>query len=378
MWVAHAKTGRAGTMTDIALSTDPLLQRYLDDCLATAYVPLVSEAVNAAEQMDLQLRHARDAVAEVADDQAGERLVAAIRDVGHGIGRSCVAVVGGERTWVWPSAIQVDTASAVPGPLPSLARLIADRQSWISHAVVEVDKIGADLTIVDARTSQEDVSVDGADSHITKSKPGGWSQRRFQQRAEEHWEDNMRKVADRLAAEVRDSGIELVMVTGGDQVISILRDVLPPEIADGVIDLGVGGRADDGSDDQLDEVVDKTVRHEAAARRMAAQESVLAASAAGNGVTGRKDVLRSLFEGVADTVVIHLAATEGLHAVVGDEPRQVAADASTLQDLGLNATRVPLVDAVLRGAAASGCGVVVLPADETSEVEDGLAASLRR
>lgn len=363
-------------MTDIAISTDPILQRYLHPCLATAHIPLASELPDAADRLDLQLRHARDAVAAVADEEAADRLVQAVRDTGHAVGASCVALVDAERTWVWPSTVEIDGVSAVAGPLPSLVRLLADRQGWLSHAVVEVDQVGADLTIASALTDEIDISVDGTDTHITKSKPGGWSQRRFQQRAEEHWEDNMRKVAERLTEEVRRSGIDLILVTGGAQVISILRDVLPDDVADGVVDLQAGGRADDGSSDDLAELVDLAVRREAAERRMQQQDHVLGRVAAGDGVTGRTDVLRVLFEGVADTVVISPAAVGDVHAVIGDEPRQVAADASTLHELGLNATRVPLVDAVLRGAAASGCRVLV-HTDATVDVADGVAASLR-
>jgi hypothetical protein len=363
-------------MSDIAIAPDPLLRRYLEPCLATAAIPTPSAVPDAAQRFDVHLRHLRDAVAEVADAGAADRLVAAVAQVGHEAGASLVAVVDAERTWVWPSTTEVGAVRVVPGPLPALAGLLAERQAWIPHAVVEVDRLGADVTLVDARAREIDLTVDGTDLHITRSAPGGWSQRRFQQRAEERWEDNMRLVAERLVQEVGAEGIDLVLVAGGTQVVRILEDQLPADVVGDVVELDIGGRAADGSAERLAELVDEAVRQEAARRRAAAQQSIIGAAGSGRGVTGRDAVLRALFEGIAEAVAVDLSAVEGRHAVVGPEPRQVAADAATLHQLGLTAARVPLVDAVLRGAAATG-RAVVMHADAVADLDDGVAASLR-
>ncbi len=379
-------------------TSDPILAHYLRGSIATVVVPTHSGIADASDRLALELEHARDAVAAIADDDAAARVVDAVQAAGHQGGATAVAVVADDGLEVWHSGMPQNQVAVAAGPLPSLGQLLARRQTWVPHAVVEVDRVGADLTIVTDRDTRTESTVDGATSHITKSNPGGWSQRRFQQRAEEHWEDNMRLVAERLAEEVEGHDIQLVLVAGGDQVTSILRDVLAPPLADRIVELDVGGRAEDGSEGRVEEAVAQAVRAEATRRNEAVRARVQDAVGSGHGVTGREAVLRALFEGVVDTIVIDLDAAEGLHAWVGPDPVHVAADASVLHQLDLDATRVPLADAALRGAAATGATVLVVhrgaddrpvgslaeetaeasaPKDQTTTMPDGLAASLR-
>ncbi|MDF2741972.1 MAG: hypothetical protein K0S88_3342, partial [Actinomycetia bacterium] len=43
-----------------------------------------------------------------------------------------------------------------------------------------------------------EVRVEGEELHVTRSASGGWSQRRFQQRAENRWQQNAGAVAEAL------------------------------------------------------------------------------------------------------------------------------------------------------------------------------------
>ena len=79
---------------------------------------------------------------------------------------------------------------------------------------------------------------------------------------------------------------------------------------------------------------------------------------------------------VADSLVVHLEDAAEVVAHVGPEPQQVAADAADLHALDLDAQRVPLVDAVLRGVAATGATPVVVR-QALADLEDGVGASLR-
>src|SRR4051794_20058361 len=82
--------------------------------------------------------------------------------------------------------------------LPVLGPIIEWRQRSIPHVVLLVDREGADL--IGFRREGPDTirTVDGVDGPISKVAPGGWSQRRYQQRAENTWEHNARNVADAL------------------------------------------------------------------------------------------------------------------------------------------------------------------------------------
>lgn len=363
-------------MTDIATASDPIMQAYLQPCLATAHVPTPSDLPDAAEQAQLQLRNLAAALGDLDVAEAdARRLQDAVERLGHDAGRSVVAVLGERGATAWP--VEADLpAHVVGGPLPALAPLLALRQRWVPHAVVLLDRVGADVRIVEHVGDEIELTVDGADSHISKSNPGGWSQRRFQQRAEEHWHDNARQVAERLQDELAGSQVGLIVLAGDHTARAILVDLLPEHLAGMVVQVDGGGRAEDGSADAVTAAVDAAVRDAAAGERDDRAGRVVDAVGSGAGATGRTDVLEALFEGRVDTLLVVPAAAEGLTASIGPEPTQVAADAGQLHALGLDAVRVPLVDAALRGAAATGARVVVLD-DAPQGVEDGLAASLR-
>lgn len=377
--------------TSTTPTDDPVLQRYTSPAKLTAVVPAPSAVADAAEQLDLQLKQTRDQALDLVGEETTDALVSAIRAHDATAGRSLVAVLAPDETvTVWDTDAELP-AAVVPGPLPALTHLMVQRQAWVPHIVVQLDRVGADLTVASNRHDREETSVDGSELHITKSNPGGWSQRRFQQRAEDQRDDNAGDVADRLVDLVRDHDLELVLIAGHEEMIGRLRDDLPPSVDDLVTVLDRGSRADDGSADAMEAAVDQAVRSFASERREGVRQSVLDALGRGDGVTGRADVLDALYQGRVDTLLVLPEATAGLHAHIGPEPQEVAADASVLHELGRTAERVPLVDAALRGAAATGASVVFRTiqrdgydldaadarTDEDSPVVDGLAASLR-
>jgi hypothetical protein len=354
---------------------DPVVQQYLRRCLATAYVPATADEVDSADRWEVERRNLADQMEELAGADAAGRLDAVLEDHGHTLGRTVVAVVGEDGVKTWGSGADLP-AGVMPGPLPALGRYLQARQAWIPHAVVLLDRVGADIELVEDRDESDLTVIGGATSHITKSNPGGWSQRRFQQRAEEHWRDNAAKVADQLVPAIEQGGIDLLLVAGDDDARVVLQEVLPDHVADRIVTLDTGGRADDGSEAHLQEAVDAAVRQAASDRRRQAADGVMAAVGQGHGAVGRDDVLYTLMQHRADRVLLHLDTVGDVTAHLGDEPSQVAGDSAVLHTLDLPATRVPLTDAVLSGCAATGAAVVLV--DEPLEgLVDGLAASLR-
>ena len=365
-------------MTHSTLTPDPVLRRSADRALVTVTVPAPSQSADANDRFDVELSNTHRRVVELLDDDGegtADRVVRALRDHGHADAATLVAVAGPDDVAVFATA-EVLSAGATAGPLPALGELMAAQQTWIPHALVKVDRVGADVELVTASHDEIDLTGDGEDRHITKSNPGGWSQRRFQQRAEEQWEENLRLVADRLTQEVRDRHLQLIALTGDETAVALLRDLLPDDLQDLVTDLETGGRAEDGSAEHVEDEADAAVRRAAAYHRASRQRAVTDAVGRGAGVTGRHDVLRALFEGRDETLVVHLRAAADAHAYIGDEPSQIVADSARLHELDLPATRVPLADGALAAAASTGAEVVVVQ-DALTDYPDGLAASLR-
>lgn len=197
-----------------------------DGPFLTAIIPTRSDVADAAERLRIQTKNAlKDAPHEWSDDVAEmESEVAALR---HGDGPALIAIrPKGGPTFYEFIADAVHRASMSVGSLPNLAPLIEARQRTIPHVVVETDKAGADITAFDGGEVVATEQVEGDTDVIHRGHPGGWSQRRFQQRAENSWDENAREVADAVASVVSDVAARLVLVTGPTRAKSMLVSLL--------------------------------------------------------------------------------------------------------------------------------------------------------
>src|SRR5829696_7579518 len=98
--------------------------------------------------------------------------------------RTILAVIDGEGRMITRFAAEpVGRSIASFAPVPRLGPLLSDAMSSIPHVIVVSDRTGADIvTVVDGEEDHE--QVDGDTEPIHRSNPGGWSQRRYQQRVE--------------------------------------------------------------------------------------------------------------------------------------------------------------------------------------------------
>ena len=84
------------------------------------------------------------------------------------------------------------------GPLPMVGPLLEWRQSQVPHLVALVDRKGADLFVVRSDGPDGYAEVRGGDDPLHKPKAGGWSQPRYQRRADNVWDANAHEVAEAL------------------------------------------------------------------------------------------------------------------------------------------------------------------------------------
>lgn len=192
----------------------------------TALIPARSDVADAAERMITQannaLRHAPDAWARDVEQMKEE-----IAGLAHGDGAAIVAIrpLGGPSFYEF-----VDDAVHGPslsiGPVPRLAALIEARQRTIAHVVVETDLAGATITAFDGGDVTIREEVEGDTDIIHRGHPGGWSQRRFQQRTENSWDENAREVADAVKNVATTVDARLVFVAGPTRASSMLVSLL--------------------------------------------------------------------------------------------------------------------------------------------------------
>ena len=148
----------------------------------------------------------------------------------HGDGLAVLATPEGIRHVEYgPVAGPEDVATWAA--LPALVPLLAYRQSQLPIVVVLADRIGADL-VAFRHDAAEVETVEGGDFPITKVAPGGWSQRRYQQRAENTWETNAALAAEEVASLVRRVDAQIVVVAGDVRAVALLLDELPSDVAE--------------------------------------------------------------------------------------------------------------------------------------------------
>jgi hypothetical protein len=181
--------------------------------------------------------------------------------------------------------------------------------SWLqrrpAYVLVVTDRTGADVTAVaEGAVDGSTRTVVGPDDEIERNAPGGWSQPRYQRRAEDSWLHNAATVADAVTRTVRELRAGLVLVAGDVRAVQLLRDRLPSALRRDVHITHVpGGRGNDGSAANRDQAVAAAVAAYAD-DLVAADLHRLADASPGLAVNGAHDTLRALADGRVATLFI--------------------------------------------------------------------------
>jgi hypothetical protein len=345
---------------------------------ASVYLDTTSATTDPRGQIDLRWKNARrhleDAGADAATLDAMEATVAE----SHGGGDALAMFATGGSVLHhsrWPDAPIEDLARWAP--LASVGQVVAWRQSMAPHLVVQVDRVGADMVVFRPGEPEVEAEVSGDDLHVQRSAPGGWSQRRFQQRAENQWESNAGEVADHLVELFDMASARLVVVSGDIRARQFLKESLPARVLD-VLEEVDGGREEE-ADERIAEETGRLVATAVASDTVA----LLAKFREERGQDDRSS------DGVPATVeALQRAQVETL--LVGDDPADdrslwfgpdgvhLAMDPETLAELGVTSPQEGrLPDVLIRAALASGGDVRIVPMTAENGPTDEVGAILR-
>lgn len=317
-----------------------------DGPFVSVYLTTDGGRPDAADQVALRWRNLRR---QLADDGASEEALAAVDPLtigayGEGEALVVVANAGGVLYRAHLPHPPAGGDVAVCGDLPHLTPLLAAVQRLIPHIVVVTDRLGAELIVVQPHDTDEYATVDGEELHVTRSAPGGWSQRRFQQRAENLWDANARQVADALTRLVDAHQPKLVVVSGDVRAVQFLRDQLPARVTDLLSEV-------QGDYRNLDEALRRSATL-VSARADAETDDLLRALAREQGQddrasTGAEATLRALARGQVDTVLLDPSRSDAV------------------------------ADVVIRAALTTSAAVRIAPAGTPELAADGVAGLLR-
>lgn len=346
----------------------------------TVYLATPGALAQAQDTIDLRWKNLRK---QAAASGAPEAVLAAADPLVDGahLEGATLAVVATEQGGVLYQAHEPDPPGrdiARWSMLPYVAPLIEWRQSMPAHVVVLTDRIGADIHVFFREQPGVHLEVEGETAHITRSHPGGWSQKRFQQTAENLWEENAADVAARLAEVVAEVDPRLVVAAGDVRALQFMEEHLPGRVLDRltVID---GGRAVDGGVDAVAEDVVKLVASAVAEDTVALLESFREERGqhdrAADGVAA---TVAALNRAQVETLLVHDDPDDERTIWFGSEAVPVGLEPADLDDLGVAfPEKGRLVDGLIRAALGTGAAVRIIPTTGANGPADGVGAILR-
>jgi len=264
---------------------------------------------------------------------------------------------------------------ATEGNVENAAQRVAVR--WKS---LRAELLGAGVpegtleAVDDERTEQ--VEVEGARTpHLTRSKPGGWSQPRYQHRAEVLWERNATEVAEMLTKMVDRVRPRFVAAAGDLRALELLREQSPKRVQ-ALIEV-VGGEL--GSIDEVLEEAERLAADTAEADTGALlDEFERERGQRDRAADGAEATFEALAMGQVRVLLVGNVRDDGQSAWFGEEFGQVALNREDLIVQGTTPVEGRLVDVAVRAALGTGAEVRVLsPNTDARGPSGGLGAVLR-
>lgn len=181
------------------------------------------------------------------------------------------------------------------GSVPALKALACLDEDHPTYAVLLADQQQASVSLIAQSRRIEALTLTSAD-YPRKQQSGGWSQRRFQQRADERLMALAREIAAESEQYLRDRGVDELIIAGDEVITGSLERTMSDSLRSTVIAMI---RLDIDATER--EILDATIPIATAAERdreLAAVTNVRDRIGAGNGaVGGSADVLEALAAG---------------------------------------------------------------------------------
>ncbi|WP_369203057.1 Vms1/Ankzf1 family peptidyl-tRNA hydrolase [Streptomyces sp. PU-14G] len=370
-------------------SLAPLLDRH--GPWATAYVGTARATETAGDERRLTARAAGD---ELARQGAGAATVDAVTQYLETLSPrtqpqgSVVFATDGEVVLDLPLTRAPDRTQVCWSALPHLAPLPELTGENPLCLTARIDRTGADFELADARGTREAGQARGEDWPVHRTTTGEPSEKHFQLKVENTWESNAGVIADAIATRFRETGADVLVLSGDPRERRAVHEKLPERLRGVAVETSHGGRAAGSATELLDRETERArqefvQRHtDDALSRLRAAHTPGSPGPAGSTGADVAEGVPSLVEAAREhrvgTLVVRPGGSDRDREVwVGDSCDQVAVRRSELQYLGATEP-VPARadDALLRSAAATDAEVLVASPQDDLPV-GGMGAVLR-
>jgi hypothetical protein len=260
-------------------------------------------------------------------------------------------------------------------PVPYVLPMIRWRQTSPPILVVLIDRTGADVFAI-TRGVEESREVAGEDGPVSKVSAGGWSMRRYQERAENTWERNAENVAETLQAMARRFDPRRIAVAGDVRAATLLREALAPELQGVVVEISGDRQRGEGGDPIPDGVADLVTEIVASETQALSERLRQELGEEDLGAEGMTDVVAALLRAQVDTLLIVDDADDDTTLWVGEKPAELATSAEDLRAIGVeHPMQARARDAIVRAALATDAGIRIL--DAGTDLRQGVGGLLR-
>lgn len=347
------------TTTTRALLPDELL--HARGPFVSLYLNTEAARAQGWEETSLRFKALRERATETGAPEDSLAVFEERVDRAHLLGDGLVLIVSGSSVVLERHLARPVADDITFGPAPNLVPLIEWEQANPSYAVVLADRTGAEIHVVhkQAITRSIEVERDLTKQDVAMPQPGGWSQARFQRRAENLWEANAKEVADELGRVAQAENLEFILVAGDVSAVRHLKSHAADNIGPLLIDIDVHPNDLSEIQDELEQALSAYVGQRIKDLLDKFQEERGQDDLATEGWERTMTALRMSQVG---TLLISSDVEERSAFFVDADPNQCSADRGSLEGLGLgDVVEGPARDVVVRAALGTGADVRVIP-----------------
>jgi len=352
----------------------------LEGPFTTIYLDTKSEAEDAAEQLEIRWKNVlRDLEQAGVDEPTRDALTQARGEHGRGNTRVLVATPGTVHLAIslpQPPAQEIVVTDALPRLVPLVDAVLLT----VPHVVVLADRKGADVLAYTAGPDPvEQASVTNDRFPSRKVKFGGWATKRFSNDVEETWEASARDVASLIDRVAQDIGARVVVASGDERALPLIRQHLPATLVDRFAEISGGGRHVDGSEDVIADEVLRVLSDVVSSDTIELLEKYAEERGQNDrAAEGVADTVAALRMGQVETLILTDLRDTAATAWFGPEVTHVALTEQELRDLGVDRPqRGPLDEVIVRAALGTGAATRFVGGGMEQSPDEGVGALLR-
>lgn len=262
------------------------------------------------------------------------------------------------------------------GSVPHLYPLARVVENHPRYAAVLLDTNRAQIFVFGLGSAERTEKV--VSPKTRRTSKGGWSQARYQRRADNVHVNHIKEVVETLDRLVREEELQHVVVAGEDVALNILRDELPKTLSEKLIDMTTWDRTA-GEADILSSSLEALREKDAETDAERVEELIGAWRSGGLGVAGPESTMSALQLGQVDELIITatIDALKPMQKLPDDAaPGTVVADTSAPQGAA-DEGRLKLSDELVTRAQQTGARIRFIEDASLLAEVGGVGALLR-